>query len=262
MNDDFSTKCPSILSCIVSSIFPCFWASSFETLPQQQEMVVLNFGKVKGVIREPGLYCINPVGTETKKIYTSLQSFDIPQQKVVDVCGNPILVSGVVTMRIIDAKRALIDVVDCYKFLKTQSEVVLRQICSMYAYESRNEMKDQFAATESLTTENGQIKAKVIELLQKKVSDAGVAIISFEFKEISYAPEIASNMLVKQQAQAKLDARHIIVDGAVNIATNAINQLKKNGIAVSDQESSRLVGNLVLTICGESNIQPVINLGS
>ncbi len=254
LENDESSCCPSLLSCFLSSVFPCYWCCSCHTINEREEAVYLRFGKFEAVYRKPGLYCLNTAGLEGCKISTAIQSFDVPKLKVVDQCGNPLIVSGVVTYQVVDSKRAAIDVVNYRHYLSTQSEVVLRQICTLYPYQSSDEK------AESLKDDAQKVKFEITKLLQEKASLAGIQIIAFEFKELSYAPEIAANMLLRQQAQARLSAKQIIVVGAVAIAHGAVDQMKKSGMELSKNEESRLVGNLLLTMCSETGIQPTIDI--
>ena len=209
-----------------------------------------------GVLRKPGLHCpVNLAGMERINVNIAVQSIEIAKVKVVDVKGNPLIVSGVVTFQIIDTKKAALDVRQWQSYLNTQAEVVLKQICSSHPYESR------VAGEDSLKTEASKVRREIVQLLQAKVTLAGVHIMNFEFKELSYAPEIAASMLVRQQAEAMLEARQVVVEGGVRIAYEAIQHLRSAGLEIGDGEASRLAANLVLTICSESRITPTIQLG-
>ena len=164
-------------------------------------------------------------------------------------------VSGVVTFQVVDSKKAALDVKLWSAYLYTQGEVVLKQICSMHPYESR------IAGEDSLKTEATKVRVEIVQLLQAKVTLAGVHVLNFEFKELSYAPEIAASMLVRQQAEAMLEARQVVVEGGVRIAYEAVSHLRAAGLEIGDSEASRLAANLVLTICSESRITPTIQLG-
>jgi len=161
----------------------------------------------------------------------------------------------VVTFQIIDTKKAALDVRQWLQYLNTQAEVVLKQICSSHPYESR------IVGEDSLKTEAAKVRREIVQLLQAKVTLAGVHVLNFEFKELSYAPEIAASMLVRQQAEAMLEARQVVVEGGVRIAYEAIQHLRSAGLEIGDGEASRLAANLVLTICSESRITPTIQLG-
>ena len=186
----------------------------------------------------------------------AIQSLEVPSVKVVDVKGNPLIVSGVVTYQIVDSRRAALEVAAWRQYLSTQAEVVLKQICASHPYESR------VVGEDSLKTEANKVRREICQLLQAKASIAGIHVLNFEFKELSYAPEIAASMLVRQQAEAMLETRQVVVEGGVRIAYEAITHLKSAGLEIGDGEASRLAGNLVLVICSESRVTPTIQLGA
>lgn len=261
VNDDgITTKlcCPSTAACFLSSLFPFSWlgaGASCRVVPVRQELVVLNFGKYVGVAREPGLYCINPCGSDGILVTTAITTYDVPSLKVLDAKGSPLIVSGVVTYQVKDVQRAALDVGSYQTYIKQQSEVVLKQICSQHPYESSK------PGEESLKGEQHLIRTQIVQMFQERADRAGVRILRFEFNELSYAPEIAGSMLVRQQAEAMLDARKVVVEGAVSIAYNAVQHLKQAGITFNESESANLVSNLIVTLCSESRVQPTISLG-
>jgi hypothetical protein len=130
---------------------------------------------------------------------------------------------------------------------------VLKQVASRYPYESATH------AT-SLKSETAVIAGEMREILQSKVQVAGAEVVSFELSDLSYAPEIARAMLVRQQAQALVDARKVIVEGAVEIVDHAIALLREKGHRMQPTEQERLVSNLLLVICGESHVQPTVSV--
>jgi len=248
--------CPSTLSCCLG-LCPLAWICGITQVTFRQEAVVLNYGKYIGTLREPGCYCMNGCGTSIHWVSTSVCSTDLPALKVIDSRGNPLRVSGVVMWVVEDSKRAALEIRDYSNFLRSQAEVVMKQICSQHPYEARHPHEE-----DSLKTEAGKIRVDIVRLLQSKVHQAGIKVLDFSFNEISYAQEIASQMLVKQQAEAVVEARQITVNGAVGIAYDAIVQLRKKGIEVSQAEANRLASNLIITICSESHVQPTLSLGS
>jgi hypothetical protein len=246
--------CPSAGSCCLSMLSPCTLCCSFRLLSERQEMVVLNWGKFLTVVREPACYFINPCGMDTRTVSTAIQTYEVPQLKVVDSKGNPLNVSGVVTFQVVDTRRALLDVQNWSTYIAQQSEVVLKQICSSHPYESNREGED------SLKKEAANVRTEIVSRLQVKAERAGIRVLNFEFKELSYAPEIAALMLVRQQAEAMLEARKIVVEGGVSISTSALHHLKEQGIEYSPADAARLTTNLILTICSESRVTPTISL--
>jgi hypothetical protein len=184
--------CPSGLACCLASCMPCGICCTKVTV--RQEVVLLTFGRFLGVLREPGCYCINQCGLESRAVSRAVNSTELPSLSVIDSRGNPLRVSGVVNWVVVDAKKAVLDVQDYWSFLRAQAEVVMKQICSLHPYEAKPGSNE-----DSLKTEANKIRNDIVALLQKKVSQAGIRIIEYQFNEISYAPEIASQMLVRQQ---------------------------------------------------------------
>ena len=207
------------------------------------------WGVYKGVLRTPGCYCTNPFGRGLTSVSTALQSTDVAPTKVLDARGNPLLVSAVVTYQVVDSRAAVLDVVNYSSFLASQAEVILKQTCALHTYHQ-------------LTSEAVNVRAEAVRLLQAKLAVAGIRVVAFEFKQLSYAPEVAGPMLVRQQAEAMLEARSLLVEGGVRIAYEAVSHLRSAGLQVGDAEAVKLAGNLVLTICNESRITPTMTLSS
>merc|ERR1712070_1208403 len=179
---------------------------------------------------------------------------DIAKQKVADLDGNPVIVSGVVSYRIVNSKRAALDVTNATQYVHIQAQTILKQVVSRYPYESAADGRP------SLKTETSDIGRQLKSLLQQRALVAGVEIITFELADLSYAPEIAQMMLVRQQAKAMVDARKTIVKGAVGIVSEALEELRTNGLTLEKDEVSKLTTNLLTVICGESGATPTIAL--
>jgi membrane protease subunit (stomatin/prohibitin family) len=239
--------CPSFLSCLSSSLCACTWFGSCMVVNERTEHVLLNWGQYFAVLREPGLYCINPAGITTKVISTSRCALDLTQVKVADQKGNPLMVSGVVTYQIVDSRKAALDVPDTKGYISTQGLAVMKKICSMYPYEAKK-------GEHSLKSEASLLRKEMIALLQERVAPAGVLIINFELTDLSYAAEIAQQMLIRQQAEAMIDARKIIVEGAVSIAHGAIVGLEERGLKMTKEEEGKMVSKLLVVICGDSKV--------
>lgn len=255
LNDKGSSLvCPSVAACCLSLLCPCLYLCSCKFVSERQELVVLHFGKFLATIREPSCYLVNPCCVDTHLVSTAIQTYEVPALKVVYIRGNPLNVSGVITFQIVNSRRATLDVENWRTYISQQAEVVLKQICSAHPYESNKPGED------SLKTEANHVRTEIVALLQSRAESAGIKILNFEFKELSYAPEIAALMLVRQQAEAMLEARKVVVEGAVSIAYDALHHLKREGIEYSPSDSARLTTNLILTICSESRVTPTINL--
>jgi regulator of protease activity HflC (stomatin/prohibitin superfamily) len=217
----------------------------------QEEVVLLRWGRFSRLMREPGLSWVTLWGRRAIRISTKQQAIEVHRTVVADGNGNPILAAAVVTFRFVDTRRAALDVEDAPAFVRTQAMAVLKQVASRYPYESATH------AT-SLKSETAVIAGEMREILQSKVQVAGAEVVSFELSDLSYAPEIARAMLVRQQAQALVDARKVIVEGAVEIVDHAITLLHEKGHGMQLHEQERLVSNLLLVICGESHVQPTV----
>lgn len=204
-------------------------------------------------INLPGLYCLNPIGIKETRVSTKLESIDLPNVKVADAKGNPVLVGGVVRYRVTNAILASLEVENYSKYILNQSQAAMKQICSQYPYMAEENQP-------SLKGETKMIQDRMVKTLQNAVSDAGITVFAFELTDLSYAPEIASALLVKQQAEAKVEARYLIVQGAVEIASKAITDLEGKGLNFSQEEKTRMVSNLLSVICSDTSVHPVIDV--
>jgi len=236
--------------------FPLVLPFSWFTVQEKHEAVILNFGKYSKTINDPGCHFSNCCGRDIRMVSKQKISVLIQKVKILDLNGNPLLVSGIVVYYIENTKRAAIDVQNSAEFVHNQATAVLRQVVSHYPYEHMTED----AKGPTLKSASTEISEHMVKLLQTQVKLCGARIVSFQFDEISYAPEIASGMLKKQQATAMVAARKTIVDGAVDIAFSAISKLERRGVTMNDQDKSRITGNLLVVICSEQDAKPVINV--
>ena len=244
-----------LLSFILGILFlPITLLFSWVIVHPQEEAVVLLWGKFSKLMRTPGLYWFVLWGRKVIKITTKKQAIDIPRSVVADGNGNPIVVAGVVTYYFIDTKKAALDVEDADAYVKTQALAVLKQLCSRYPYEAKE--------GDSLKSEAAEIGVEMVRLLQSKVDVAGAKVEAFELSDLTYAPEIASAMLVRQQAQALVDARKTIVEGAVEIVSDAVTMLEERDLGIPKDAQPRMISNLLTVICGDSNVQPPMPVGA
>lgn len=246
--------CPSFLSCFASTLLPCAWLGACQIVQEKQELVVLNFGKVAAIVREPGCYCWNPIGNSAVPVSTARVAMNLDNVKVADLKGNPLIVSGVVTYQVANAKKAALDVANASSYILNQGLTVIKKVAALYPYES--------ADGHSLKTEAERVRQQMVKMLQERCDVAGVTIYNFELTDLAYAPEIAQAMLIRQQAEAMVDARKVIVRGAVEIAHGALEELNKKGICMDNDEKARLTTNLLVTICGDQKVQPVVSLSA
>lgn len=233
--------------------FPITLIASWVVVHPQEEVIVLIWGRFWKVLDRPGLCWINVFGRKLIRISRRQQTIELPKNTVADGNGNPIIVSGIVTFSFSDSRKAGLEVENAHEFVRTQAMAVLKQVASKYPYESRDGA--------SLKSEAAKIGIEMVETLQRKVDPAGAKAISFELSDLSYSPEIAQSMLIRQQAGALVDARKIIVEGAVEIVNEAVQLLQKKDLALTGENRERLVTNLLTVICGEAKVQPTVSIG-
>lgn len=226
------------------------------TVQPNEEMIILNWGEYLTKVTVPNWYCINPSGTELRRISVKRQTIELEYTKVADGNGNPLLVSGVVTYKVEDSAKALLNVEDVYSFVRNQALAVLKRVAAQYPYESYDNSQP------SLKSEADHISAHMVEMLQSRIDASGVRVLNYELTDLSYAPEIAQAMLARQQAEALISARKVIVDGAVAITQGAVNQMTMRGIEMTNHEKAVLATNLLTVICGDRDATVTLPLNS
>jgi len=174
-----------------------------------------------------------------------------------DSSGNPVDIAAVVVWKVVDSAEALFEVDDYESFVRIQSEAALRNMATSYPYESHG------GEEVALRSHPQEIAEKLREEVQDRLERAGVEVIEARISHLAYAQEIASAMLKRQQAQAIVAARTQIVDGAVGMVKMALEQLTEQGVVELDEErKANMVSNLLVVLCGEENVRPVVNAGS
>src|SRR4051794_9851315 len=226
------------------------------TIVQPNEAKVLTFfGTYLGVIRDQGLWATIPF-TFKRSVSLRVTNFNSERLKVNDLEGNPIEIAAVVVYKVRDAAKALYDVENYEKFIQIQSETGIRHIASRYAYDSFENNNNTF----TLRQNSDEVADVLMTDLQKRLDVAGVDVIEARIMHLAYSSEIASAMLQRQQAQAVLSARKVIVDGAVGLVKAAIDQLTEQDIVELDEEKkAQMVNNLMVAIVSEKGTQPIIN---
>jgi len=219
--------------------------------------VLTFFGKYTGVIRKSGFYMVVPF-TTSKKVSLRVRNFNSEKLKVNDANGNPIEIAAVVVFRVVDSAKALLDVDDYEQFVEIQSETSLRHVAAQYPYDDFDE-----EGTLCLRRNGDDVSTQLLQELQDRLALAGVEIMEARLTHLAYATEIASAMLQRQQANAILAARQIIVDGAVGMAQMAISKLEEEIHTELDEERKmNMINNLMVSIIADRSSQPVINVGS
>jgi len=223
---------------------------SWYVVSEKEEAVLLSYGSFNAIEKDAGCHFATCFGRDLRKVNKRIQSLDLPNTKVVDRSGSPLIVSGIVVFHIDDAKRAALDVTNATQFVYNEAQAVIKKVVSRFPYESHHQEGEPEEA--SLKTEAAIIQSKMQKMLQRATRQAGAFIHSFQFNELSYAPEIAAGMLRRQQAKAMLAARKVIVQGAVDLAYGAVDSLAEKGIKMQPEEKTRLVSNLLTVICSDT----------
>ena len=234
----------------------CFLLVGFYALQPNEAAAITLFGNYKGTDRTPGLRWVLPWYAR-KKISLRVRNVTGEKLKVNDKRGNPIEIAAVVVWRVTDTARALFDV-DAYQtFVDIQIETAVREIASHFSYDHAEHEEP------TLRGDADQVSNLLREKLQERVEVAGVIIDETKLSHLAYAPEIASAMLRRQQAEAILAARQKIVQGAVEMVEHALNQLsERDVVSLDDERRATMVSNLLVVLCSDRDAQPVVNTGS
>ena len=251
-------------------------------LKPQEALVLTLFGKYVGTLKSEGFYwvnpfcaCINPGNSRTVttnsngmtitaggggKISLKTMTLNNEKQTVNDERGNPIIIDTVVIWRVVDTTKAVFNVQNYRTFLSIQCDSATRSIARRYPYDL---MEESDVAEKTLRGSSQEIADMLREDLQKRVAEAGLEILEVRIRQLSYAPEIAAQMLQRQQAEAVVAARKKIVEGAVGMVEMALEQLKEDGVVSLDEErKAQMVSNLLVVLCGSKDAQPIVNSGS
>lgn len=269
-----------------------------KVIKPQEALVLTLFGNYLGTLREAGFYFVNPfcrainpaaktrlqqsgdVGTVTaalsnmkiplnhpdEKISLKVMTLNNNRQKVNDCLGNPVEIGIAVTWRVLDTAKAVFNVHNYKEFLSLQCDSALRSIVRIYPYDIAPNIDttgDGIADEGSLRGSSEIVAGRIREEIQRKVEEAGLEILEARITYLAYAPEIAAVMLQRQQASAIIDARKMIVDGAVGMVEMALERLNENQIVTLDEErKAAMVSNLLVVLCGNHDAQPIVNSGS
>jgi regulator of protease activity HflC (stomatin/prohibitin superfamily) len=239
---------------LVSIVFPPILLLGFFVVNPREEIVVLRFGKYVTTLRSQGIRWIHPVGRTLHRISTRDTTLDISTTTVVEANGNPIEISAVVVYRIEHTYQAALHVADFRTFITDQAGAVVKRVASHFPYESAD------PTIPCLKKESEEVTRSFIAELQEAVNPAGIQVLGVRLNDLTYAPEIAQAMLMRQQAMALIDARKTIVEGAVAIVSDAIERLRAAGLQVADSERDNLVSNLLVVLCSGERPQPVLQV--
>ncbi|MEO7983734.1 MAG: SPFH domain-containing protein [Bacteroidota bacterium] len=250
---------PQFWGGLVLVVLSVFFMKGLTVIKPNQAFICTFFGKYAGTIKENGLLFVNPLFSK-QRISLRKNNFESTKLKVNDKVGNPVEIAAVVVWQVDNTYKAAFEVANYDQYVKTQSESAIRHLATTCPYD---EMEDNSPAV--ITLRNGG--EKVIALLEQELSErlyeAGIIVKEARITHLAYAPEIAGDMLRRQQASAIVAARFKIVEGAVGMVELALEMLSKKEIVVLDEEKkAAMVSNLMVVLCGERSAQPVLNTGT
>lgn len=201
-----------------------------------------------------------------KKISLKIMTLNNSRQKINDCLGNPVEIGIAVMWRVVDTSKAVFNVDNYKEYLSLQCDTALRNIVRVYPYDVAPNVDttgDGKADEGSLRGSSEIVAERIKDEIQKRVSEAGLEILEARITYLAYAPEIAAVMLQRQQASAIIDARKMIVDGAVGMVEMALDRLNESGVVELDEErKAAMVSNLLVVLCGNKDAQPIVNSGS
>ncbi len=281
--------------CIIWLSLGWIFLCGLKVLKPQEALVLTLFGKYIGTLKGEGFYYVNPfcsgvnpaaktklnqsgdvdggksapkVDPEAagKRISLKIMTLNNNRQKINDCLGNPVEIGIAVMWRVVDTAKAVFDVDNYKEYLSLQCDSALRNIVRIYPYDVAPNVDttgDGVADEGSLRGSSEVVAERIKEEIQSKVAQAGLEIIEARITYLAYAPEIAAVMLQRQQASAIIDARKMIVDGAVGMVEMALERLSEKQVVELDEErKAAMVSNLLVVLCGNRDAQPVVNSGS
>ena len=275
--------------------------AGLRVLAPQEALVLTLFGKYIGTIKGDGFYAVNPfcvavnpaaktklsqsgdvktvampvtasanssvsVEIPSKKLSLKIMTLNNSRQKINDCLGNPIEIGIAVTWRITDTAKAVFNVDNYKEYLSLQCDSALRNIVRIYPYDVApgiDTTGDGVADEGSLRGSSDIVAGRIRDEIQARVDDAGIEIVEARITYLAYATEIAAVMLQRQQASAIIDARKMIVEGAVGMVEMALDRLSEGGrVELDDERKAAMVSNLLVVLCGNRDAQPIVNSGS
>ncbi len=284
----------SIILAIILMIIAIFLLPGLKVLKPQEALVLTLFGDYIGTLKGEGFYFVNPFCTSinpaakttlsqsgdvkkntitanemqmsSNKISLKMMTLNNAVQKINDCLGNPVEIGIAVIWKVSDTYKAVFNVDNYKEYLSLQCDSALRNVVRIYPYDVSSNIDttgDGIADDGSLRGSSEIVAQRIKEEIQEKVQEAGLEIIDARITYLAYAPEIASVMLQRQQAAAIIDARKMIVDGAVGMVEMALDRLKENNVVdLDDERKAQMVSNLLVVLCGNKDAQPIVNSGS
>ena len=244
-----------LLSSLVITIACACFAGLTVVNPNQAKVVTL-FGVYKGSLKAPGLWWVNPLTTR-RRLSLRVRNFESGKLKVNDHDGNPIEIAAVIVWRIVETFEAVFNVDDYEHFVHVQTEAAVRILATTYPYDSHED------GQLSLRSSVGDITDRLRHEVHERLAKAGIEVIEARISHLAYAPEIAGAMLRRQQASAVIAARQKIVEGAVGMVEMALDEISRKGVVKLDEErKAAMVSNLLVVLCSERGVEPVVNTGT
>lgn len=253
--------------------------AGFVQIEPNEARVMMFFGKYKGTFKKVGFHWVNPFIT-TKKLSLRARNLNADPIKVNDKVGNPVMIGLVLVWRLRDTYKAIFEIDSqtmahgmqgealknvnsimraFENFVMIQSEAALRQVAGQYAYDSNEVDKDEITLRDGDESVNKELETKLAERLQM----AGIEVVEARINYLAYAPEIAAVMLRRQQADAVIMAREKIVEGAVSMVKMAIDRLSSDQVVnLDDEKKAAMVSNLMVVLCSDDTVHPVVNTGN
>lgn len=292
-----------IAASVACAVIMCIaWVplAGLRVLKPQEALALTLFGKYVGTIKGEGFYAVNPfcvavnpaaetklkqsgdvaqgttqtvankttnsLGLINKKISLKIMTLNNNRQKINDCLGNPVEIGIAVMWKVVDTAKAVFNVDNYKEYLSLQCDSALRNIVRLYPYDVApgvDTTGDGIEDDGSLRGSSDVVASRIRDEIQSRVNDAGIEIVEARITYLAYASEIAAVMLQRQQASAIIDARKMIVDGAVGMVEMALERLNENKmVSLDDERKAAMVSNLLVVLCGNHDAQPIVNTGS
>jgi regulator of protease activity HflC (stomatin/prohibitin superfamily) len=246
----------SIVVGVAAAFVAAIVAPGFFTVQPNEARVVVFFGTYTGSVREAGFWWTNPLTTK-RRVSLRVRNFNSDRLKVNDADGNPVEIAAVVVWRVVESAKAVFDVDDYEQFVDIQAETAIRNLATRYPYDASGQDR------QSLRENPDELAAALKTELDARLEVAGVDVLEARLTHLAYAPEIAQAMLRRQQAQAVVAARKLIVEAAVGMVEEALDGLATRGVVELDQDKrAAMANNLMVALTSEQASTPVINTGT
>ncbi|MCE5292759.1 MAG: SPFH domain-containing protein [Nocardiaceae bacterium] len=219
-----------------------------------ESRVIQFFGRYIGTVKQAGFHFVVPLSSR-KRISLRVRNFETAKLKVNDADGNPVEIAAVVVYKVFETAKAAFAVDDYEEYVAIQSEAAVRHLATTHPYDSHDDRTS--------LRDGAEVAGELTEELRERTEQAGIELVEARITHLAYAPEIAQAMLVRQQAAQVVAARTTIVEGAVGMVGLALDRLAEQGVVELDEErKATMVSNLLVVLCGDRAIQPVVNTGS